>query len=270
VRRRARQLLRVGTRGTACVGVTVGALGCYDAVRRFRPQAEHHGLMHHWLARWARTSLRVLGVELHAEGRHVERREIYPGRGPSGVGRVFVMNHRSGLDIPVALAIARAHLVSRHDLASWPLVGHGARTIGTLFVDRSSMRSGATVLRAMCHTLEEGCGVTIFPEGTAFAGDEVRPFRPGAFTAAQRTGAEIVPIGIAYAEAEATYGDESFGDHLKRVAAMGELHAALQIGEPIQPADRSAVELRNLTRTAVQALVDQARGRLEVMAASAK
>ncbi len=266
----ARKLLRVGTRGTACVGATIGALGCYHAIRRFRPQAEHHEIMHQWLARWARTSLRILGVRLHVEGQQGKRNELYPGRGPDGVGRVFVMNHRSGLDIPVTLALAKAHLVSRHDLAAWPLVGHGARTIGTLFVDRSSMRSGATVLRAICRTLDEGCGVIIFPEGTAFAGDDVRPFRPGAFTAAQRTGAEIVPIGIAYADAEAAFGDESFGDHLQRVAGMDELQVALQIGPPIQAASHSAVELRNLTRQGVQKLVGQARRRLEVMAAAAK
>ncbi len=267
---RTGELLRIGARSTACIGVTVGALGCYDAVRLFRPRAEHHGLMHQWLARWARTTLRVLGVVLHAEGRHVEHHEVYPGRGSGGVGRVFVMNHRSGLDIPVTLAIAEAHVVSRHDLAAWPLVGYGARIVGTLFVDRSSMRSGATVLKAMCRTLEDGCGVTIFPEGTAFAGDAVRPFLPGAFAAAQRTGAELVPMGIAYADAEAVFGDESFGDHLKRVAAMGEVQVALQIGEPIQPAGHSAVELRNLTRRRVQALVEQARGRLEVLAAAPK
>ena len=39
---------------------------------------------------------------------------------------------------------------------------------------------------------------------TTFSGDEVRPFRPGAFLAAQRTGAEIVPVGIAYEGAAQT------------------------------------------------------------------
>jgi len=264
MRRRAQELARVGARSTACLGVTVGALGVYGALCQVQPRQAHHGLMHRWLARWARATLAILGVELAASGPHVEDGEVYPGRGPTGVGRVFVMNHRSGLDIPVTLAIAEAHVVSRHDLAAWPLVGHGARTIGTLFVDRSSMRSGATVLKAMCRTLEDGCGVAIFPEGTAFAGDEVRPFRPGAFTAAHRTGAEIIPIGIAYADPEAAYGDESFADHLKRVTAMRSLRAALQVGPPIPADGRTAVELRNATRQEVQRLVGEARAQLGV------
>lgn len=270
MRQRPLELARVGARTVACLGVTVGALGAYGTLRRLQPAAAGHGLMHRWLARWARASLRILGVDLLAAGPHVEDGEVFPGRGPHGLGRVFVMNHRSGLDIPVTLAIAEAHVVSRHDLAAWPLVGYGARTIGTLFVDRSSMRSGATVLKAMCRTLEEGCGVAIFPEGTAHPGDEVHPFRPGAFTAAHRTGTEIIPIGIAYADPEAAYGDETFTDHLKRVTAMGQIRAALEIGDPIPPAGRTAVELRNATRQQVQILVGRARERLEVLTGTTK
>ena len=49
----------------------------------------------------------------------------------------------------------------------------------------------------------------LYPEGTTYSGDEVRPFRAGAFLAAQRTGAEIVPVGIAYEGDAASYGETS-------------------------------------------------------------
>src|SRR6478609_5701447 len=95
-------------------------------------------------------------------------------------------------------AFIEANTVSRADLAGWPVIGLAARRVGTLFVDRSDKRSGAAVINAMITGLESGRGVMVYPEGTTFAGDEVRPFRAGAFLAAQRAGAEIVPVGIAY------------------------------------------------------------------------
>ena len=56
-----------------------------------------------------------------------------------------------------------------------------------------------------------GQTVIVFPEGTTFAGDEVRPFHAGAFVAALRTGAEIVPVGLAYQRGSgAAFVDESF------------------------------------------------------------
>lgn len=249
-------------RTAAFLGTTLGMCAAMDAETLVSHRSEREALLHEWVVRWGRTLLTIFGVRLHARGLFVENGNAYPGRGPNGVGRVFVMNHRSGMDIPIAFAIAEAHLVSRHDLAGWPLLGRGARRLGTLFVDRSSMRSGATVLKAMTRTLRNGCGVTIFPEGTAFAGDEVRPFRPGAFNAALRTGADVIPMGIAYADDAAMFGDESFPSHMRRVSGLPSLDVALEIGEPIPSPGRTVPELRDIARARVQSLVERARARL--------
>src|SRR5690606_31849536 len=155
------------------------------------PSGDGEEVLHKWVHRWARTLLSIFGVELDASGRYLDEGVPYPAADERGVGRVFVMNHRSGMDIPIAFALADAHLVSRHDLASWRGVARGARRLGSLFVDRGSMRSGASVRKAMTRARARGQGIFIFPEGTAFSGDEVRPSRPGAFNAARRTGAEI-------------------------------------------------------------------------------
>jgi 1-acyl-sn-glycerol-3-phosphate acyltransferase len=254
--------LRALARTAAFLGTTVGMWSAMDAVSLVSPRSEREAVLHDWVVSWGRKLLRIFGVRLQAHGFFVAQGNAYPGRGANGVGRVFVMNHRSGMDIPIAFAVTEAHLVSRHDLASWPLLGRGARRLGTLFVDRGSMRSGATVLKAMTRTLRGGCGVTIFPEGTAYAGDEVRPFRPGAFNAALRTGADIVPMGIAYADDAAMFGDESFPTHMRRVSGLPALDVALEIGEPIPSAGRTVPELRDISRARVQALVTRARARL--------
>jgi 1-acyl-sn-glycerol-3-phosphate acyltransferase len=256
-----RSTLRLAGRASACLVTTLGIWACLDAETALSDRALHDALTHKWCNRWARRVLDVLAVDLAAVGAHVSAGEAYPGRG-DGPGRIFVMNHRSALDVMVMFALTQSHLVSRHDLASWPLVGAGARRLRTLFVDRASMRSGASVLKLMARTLEEGKGVAIFPEGTAFAGDEVRPFKPGAFRAAQRAHADIVPMGIAYADEAAYYGDESFGAHVQRVFSLPSLRAALIFGEPIAAGSGPLVELRDHTRKIVQQLVNEARAKL--------
>jgi 1-acyl-sn-glycerol-3-phosphate acyltransferase len=229
-------------------------------IRRRTPRID---VINAWVPRWAAVLLWIFGIRVDARGPHVERGKLYPGRGADRVGRIFVMNHRSGVDIPIVFTRVAAHVISRHDLANWPLLGPGARRIGTLFVDRASRRSGAEVLKVVDDVLARGEGVAMFPEGTAFAGDEVREFRPGAFKAAQRSRAEIVPMGIAYENSAAYYRNESFLEHMKRGASFRCLRVALEVGEPISPEGLSAVELRERAHAQVVELVARARARLE-------
>lgn len=255
--------IRFSARALSAALSTAGYWGAMEVERARAPEADKQATLVAWVPRWARRLCGLFGVDVTAEGLFVDHGDAYPAIGPNGVGRIFIMNHRSGMDIPVMLSLVEGHLVSRADLASWPFIGQGARRIGTMFVDRSSMRSGATVQKEMERGLEEGKGVAIFPEGTAFDGDEVRPFRPGAFRAALKTGAEIVPLGIAYDLPEAYYGDESFMEHMERVVGLPALHASVVIGAPITAKEGERVtDLRERAREAVQALVYRARERL--------
>jgi 1-acyl-sn-glycerol-3-phosphate acyltransferase len=188
---------------------------------------------------------------------------MYPGQSRDGRGRMFVMNHRSGLDIGIVISTLEARILSRADLADWPVIGYVARQVGTVFVDRSSKRSGASAIKTMVRALKSGKAIALFPEGTAFAGDEVRPLKAGAFKVAQLAGAEIIPVGVAYADADASFGDESFGSHMTRVIGKRRVRVAVEMGEPIVPPH--APDLRTLadqTRQQLQLLVDRARARL--------
>ncbi len=255
--------LRMAWRLSAFVAATVAmwiGMELDFLVRRRTPRID---LINKWVPRWAGALLWIFGVRVDSRGPHIERGRLYPGRGAGGVGRIFVMNHRSGVDIPVVLTQVAAHVISRHDLANWPLIGPGARRIGTLFVDRASRRSGAEVLKQVDDSLERGEGVAMFPEGTAFAGDEVREFRPGAFKAAVRAGAEIVPMGIAYENPEAYYRDETFMEHMSRGASFRCLRVAVEVGEPIVPDGLTAIELKDRARQRLVELVAKARDRIE-------
>lgn len=253
--------LRFPARMAGFVGLTFGMYGMLEAETAIAPEERRADVLYKWIERYGRGLLRLYGVEVAARGPYVGEGLRYPGTGPGGRGRVFVMNHRSGLDIPVCLAFVEATIVSRDDLARWPVIGVAARRVGTLFVDRSSKKSGAAVIHAMRGALDRGRGVLVYPEGTTFAGDEVRPFRAGAFLAAEAAGAEIVPMGIAYDASGASFVDEPFAEHMKRVASAPTTRVALEVGEPFA-ATGDVAELQRRGRDEVQALVGRARARL--------
>jgi 1-acyl-sn-glycerol-3-phosphate acyltransferase len=218
-----------------------------------------------WVPRWARFNLKVFGVQLEAHGPQRGTGQVYPGSEPGGVGRIFVANHRSGMDIPVLFTVAETRVISRHDLATWPLLGRAAQRVGTLFVDRNSRRSGAAVLRAVDATLQRGEGVAMFPEGTAHEGDQVHEFLPGAFNAARRAGAQIVPIGLAYSHPSAYYSGLTFLAHMTRIARLPRMQVAVEMGTPLTVGERPVVEVIRETQQQVQTLVDRARGRLDAL-----
>jgi len=219
-------------------------------------------LVNRWVARWARLSLWIYHVRVEALGPHLEKGKPYPATGPDGVGSVFVANHRSGIDIPILLSVVQAHPISRHDLAHWPLLGRCAKRVGTLFVNRDSTRSGATVLKETARVLAAGEGILMFPEGTSYPDDEVRKFRPGAINAARRAGAQIVPLGIAYGDEAAYYYHESFLTHILRVGKLPRLRVSVQVGQPLVADSQEPIKTIALARETVQTLVHQARAHL--------
>lgn len=220
-------------------------------------------MINRWVPLWAGINLWIFGVDVDAQSPLVDSGKLVPGCDEKGRGRIFIANHRSGMDIPVVLTTAEAHCISRHDVANWPVIGLGARRIGTLFVDRTSRRSGAAVLKEVAHVVERGEAVAMFPEGTAHPGDEVRAFHNGAFNAARRSEAQIVPMGIAYDNDAAYFVAESFMTHIKRIAGLKRLRVAVEIGMPLSYEGLQTAEIKDLAHQSVQKLVNQARTRLQ-------
>lgn len=250
---RARQVARAG----GFLGLTAAMLPAFLARMAATSDTDREVVRDAWVGRWARSLLGLFSIEVVVEG------VVPPPTQGRGRGRLVVTNHRSAIDVGVVLATFGGTMVSRADLAGWPVLGKAARSVGTVFVDRSSAKSGAATIRAIQKHLEEGQTINLFPEGTTFGGDEVRPFHGGAFIAAARAEAEIVPVGIAYPQdSGAAFLNETFPAHLARMSKSGATRMVVCVGEPFiaRKSDR-ATDVTKRAHAEVQALVHRARER---------
>jgi 1-acyl-sn-glycerol-3-phosphate acyltransferase len=246
----AKKALRIG----GFVGITGALLPLYVTRDRLTREADRTRVRDRWLRRWSGSLLRLFGIT-------VDYREASPRTNDAARGRLVVANHRSALDVGILLQHFGGHMVSRADLARWPVVGPAARSVGTVFVDRTSTLSGAATIREIRALLKRGETVLVFPEGTTFEGDTVRPFQAGAFIGALKTGATIVPVGIAYAKgSEAAFVGESFTKHLARMAGSGATRVVVRVGEATRVREGArAGEVAKGAQEAVERLVGEAR-----------
>jgi 1-acyl-sn-glycerol-3-phosphate acyltransferase len=254
VTREARTRVRQAYRAGGFLAATATMLPLYLSHHHRVPEADKDVVRDLWVRRWARSLLALFSIDV------VVRGSVPPPTRRGERGRLIVANHRSAIDIGVILATFGGTMVSRADLATWPVVGAAARSVGTVFVDRSSAKSGAATIRTIQKHLESGQTIALFPEGTTFAGDEVRPFHGGAFVAATRAGAEVLPVGLAYpTDSDAAFLDETFLAHLGRMAKSDATRMGIAVGPPILTKGLRAGDLCQRAHAEVGRLVLEAR-----------
>ena len=247
--------LRGGARRAVRIaGFAAGAAGVlplHAIHERLVAEPERERLKERYKSAWCEAMLRLFEITVVLHGAAPPR---------TGRGRLVVCNHRSAIDIVVMFRLFGGMMLSRADISGWPVLGSIARRIDTVFVDRESTRSGASAIQRMTELLAAGNSVTVFPEGTTFDGDEVRPFHRGGFTAAARAGAEVLPVGLAYAlGSDAAYRDETFLAHLGRGAGARPSVVHVAIGPLLGPLDVPASEASGRARLAVSEAVGVAR-----------
>lgn len=249
---RARMALRGGAM-VAVTGALTSGMIVEEGARGYTPARRDR-----WVMPWAAGLLRALSVEVvTAPGSWAPR----PGDAPEG-GRLVVANHRSIVDILVLLSRFGGSILAKAEMQSWPVIGPLATRAGTLYVDRANPTAGAAAIRSVSDALSAGRTVGVFPEGTTFAGDEVRPFMPGAFVAITRTRGEVVPVGLAYEDPAAEYFNEPFGAHAARLLAARRTRVGVAVGAPIPVGDKNIRAVTAAAQEAVQSLVHRARAAL--------
>jgi 1-acyl-sn-glycerol-3-phosphate acyltransferase len=190
------------------------------------------------LARFtARAALRVAGCRFDVRG--LER---LPLQGPL----VLACNHASYADVAVLLALLPIDVlfVAKREVRGYPVIGSFVRRCGHPTVDRWDALQSVADADQVAQALAAGSKVLFFPEGTFVAATGLRPFRLGAFMAAARAGAPLVPLALRGTR-RVLRGDA-------RLPRPG--HISLWIGDPITPAGSEMPALVSLRARVADAI----------------
>lgn len=109
---------------------------------------------------------------------------------------IFIANHRSNLDAPVAAAAVwgRIKPVAKKELLKVPVLGFIFKRT-SIIVDRSSKASRIQTLEQIKEAVESGAHVLVFPEGTRNKTEQdMIDFKDGAFSMAVQTQTPLLPV----------------------------------------------------------------------------
>lgn len=189
----------------------------------------------------ARVVLALWGTRLRVDGQDLL---------PAGAC-VVVANHASYLDgiILTAALPPRFAFVIKREMTRVPLAHFLLRRVGSEFVDRFDSQKGAMDVRRILQRALTHESLAFFPEGTFLPEPGLRRFQRGAFTAAWRSGAPLVPVVI--------NGSRAMLPARHWLPRPGRL--AVIIRPPILNPDRqqSATELQLAARASILAALDE-------------
>lgn len=142
---------------------------------------------------WFVRNLVRYGFFVPSGGFRVSGLENVPKKGPL----IVAPNHVSTLDPPVVACSIdrRISFMAKEELFRNRLFGGLIRSLGSFPVHRGEADTEA--IRLAIRLLGEGHAVLIFPEGTRGNGAEMLPVNRGVAMLAKRSGAPVLPVGIA-------------------------------------------------------------------------
>lgn len=176
--------------------------------------------------RWAQHLLSNVGVRLSVQGQ------------PPNFPCLLVANHRSYLDPILMLCHVDGYPVAKAELASWPLIGKGARLAGILYLRREHGGSRASILKLMSEKMAKGFPIIIFPEGTTSDLAGTLPFKKGGYQLAVRDAVPVVPVAVSFTDQQNFWiGQESFLSHAKRRFQEKNIFVTLHYGPTLESGD---------------------------------
>lgn len=137
---------------------------------------------------WARTLLAVGGVRVHVEG--LEQID------PNG-SYVFISNHASYYDTPVALAHipVQFRFLAKRGLFQIPFLGTHLSRAGHVPVPREDPRAAVKTMQTAAQVIQQKkVSLLIFPEGGRSHDGVLQPFKEGGAYIAIRAGVPVVPL----------------------------------------------------------------------------
>ncbi len=132
--------------------------------------------------------IRILRLKVHVSGQE----NIPKGH--------FIMlgNHQSYYEIVVIKHLIEHPMIfmAKRPVFGWPVIGHWAKLIGNVPIDKLADRSAAEAIIKGIKQYKRGAIVTIFPEGKRSFSNSMNPMKPGAFKLATKPKAPILPFTI--------------------------------------------------------------------------
>lgn len=139
---------------------------------------------------WARILCYLALSGVRVEGReYIDPKKSY----------IFIANHQGWYDIFSIYGYLpnRFAWIMKEELGRLPLVGKACRSVGHVFIDRSSkMKSMRSLQKAEQILRENNSSVVLFPEGTRTRTGKVGTFKRGAFFMARDLHMPIVPMSV--------------------------------------------------------------------------
>jgi 1-acyl-sn-glycerol-3-phosphate acyltransferase len=203
-----------------------------------------------WSRRWNELTVKVwTGGLVRAIGMKVDLVGTPPAK-----PFFMVANHLSYLDILVLGARLGPTFISKHELATWPVLGHLARVTGVIFVNRDRKRDAVRVLDQIGTAVSRGAGVVLFPEGTSTKGDQIYPLKTALLEWAARNRYPVHAVSLSYATSDVGWsavddicwwGDAAFAPHFLNLLAIPQVTATVTFAaEPVTESDRTALGTR--------------------------
>ncbi|MDP5170450.1 MAG: 1-acyl-sn-glycerol-3-phosphate acyltransferase [Bacteroidia bacterium] len=194
------------------------------------PRSQSRQISYGGLKHWSRWAKRLLGVEIE-----------YQGEFPT-VSAMVLPNHRSYIDVlPFTLKLDLT-FVAKVEVSRWPVIGLGARAVGTVFVDRADKASRTLTRQKMGEALAMGRSVIVFAEGTTFKAPDLGVLRPGMFQLAAEGGFPVVPVAIEYQHVEdAWVGKDTFIPHFIRCFGKKNTRIVVRFGPMMTSSDSESL-----------------------------
>ena len=138
---------------------------------------------------WAKFVLAVSRIKVTVQGSYNIR---------SDRSYIYMSNHQSNFDIPVALAYLpfKFRWVAKAELFKIPIFGNAMHRVGHINIDRSNRRAAFKSLKKAAKNIREGVSVLIYPEGTRSKDGNIGTFKNGGFVLSVESGTPIVPVII--------------------------------------------------------------------------
>jgi 1-acyl-sn-glycerol-3-phosphate acyltransferase len=170
-----------------------------------------------WLI-FARGTCAICQVDMHIRGNEYIKAENY-------IGRLYISNHQSAIDIPLLVAIFPLPFLTKRENLFLPFIGLAGLLAGSIAFNRDSSSERRQVLEKIVDRAKRHTALYVFPEGTRSKTGELKEkISLALLRMAWRSGLEVVPIAL--------HGSYLVVGH-KPQAANGRYPVFIEIGEPI-------------------------------------